>query len=262
MSNPFPPDTPAKSMKLKLISCEVLYREFCHTVARSPHQIDVEFLPKGLHDIGCFGMLQRLQEAVDRVDAAHYDAILLGYGLCNNGIAGLRAPSIPLVVPRAHDCMTIFFGSKERYLSYFQENPGTYFYTTGWLERGEATGELRQLSVQSQSGMDMTYPELVEKYGEENAKYLYDQLYNWTQHYRQMTFIAMGIEPDGRFVRAARERADEHHLEFREIQGSLRLVENLVNGRWDDEDFLTVRPGEKIVVKLDSAIIAAERISE
>lgn len=257
-----PPSSRPTNMTLKLISCEVLYREFCLAVARSPHQIDIEFLPKGLHDIGCVGMLQRVQAAVDRVDPAHYDAILLGYGLCNNGIAGLRAPSIPLVVPRAHDCMTIFFGSKERYLSYFQENPGTYFYTTGWLERGEATGELRQLSVQSQSGMDMTYPELVEKYGEENAKYLYDELYNFTRHYRQMTFITMGVEPDGSFVQAARERAAEHNLEFRIVPGSLRLVENLVNGRWDDEDFLTVRPGEKIVVTLDTAIIAAERTTE
>jgi hypothetical protein len=249
-------------MKLKLISCEVLYRELCHAVAGSPHQIDIEFLPKGLHDIGCAGMLQRLQDAVARVDTTRYEAILLGYGLCNNGIAGLRAPAIPIVAPRAHDCMTLFFGSKERYLSYFQENPGTFFYTSGWLERGEATGELRQLSIQSQSGLDMSYAELVEKYGEENAKFLYEELGNHIKHYRQMTFIAMGVEPDDRFARAARERAAEHHLEFQQISGSMRLVENLVNGRWDKEDFLVVQPGEKIVVNFDENIIAAERIKE
>ena len=38
--------------RLKLIACEVLYREMCDAVARSPHQVDVEFLPKGLHDLG------------------------------------------------------------------------------------------------------------------------------------------------------------------------------------------------------------------
>jgi hypothetical protein len=261
MNTPVSPDG-LTGMKLKLISCEVLYREFCHAVARSPHQIDVEFLPKGLHDIGCVGMLQRLQDAIDRVDTTRYEAILLGYGLCNNGIAGLRAPAIPLVVPRAHDCMTMFFGSKERYLSYFQENPGTYFLTTGWLERGEATGELRQLSIQSQSGMDMTYEQLVEKYGEENAKFLYETLGNQTKHYRQMTFIAMGIEPNDSFAQAARERAAEHSLQFQQVQGSLRLVENLVTGRWDEEDFLVLRPGEKIVVNMDTSIIAAERTGE
>ncbi len=39
-------------MRLKLISCEIFYREMCAVVARSPNTVDVEFLPKGLHDIG------------------------------------------------------------------------------------------------------------------------------------------------------------------------------------------------------------------
>ena len=87
-------------MRLKLISCEIFYREMCAAVARSPNQVDVEFLQKGLHDIGQAGMLARLQEAVDRVDGSRYDMILLGYGLCNNGIAGLVARSGPIVIPR------------------------------------------------------------------------------------------------------------------------------------------------------------------
>src|SRR5271169_4196374 len=117
-------------MRLKLISCEVFTRELCDTAARSVHQVDLAFLPKGLHDIGCAGMLSRLQAAVDAVEAPQYDAILLGYGLCNNGIAGLTARTLPIVVPRAHDCMTLFFGSRDRYEDYFRKNPGTYFLTT------------------------------------------------------------------------------------------------------------------------------------
>jgi len=56
-------------VRLKLISCEVLYRELCAAVARSPHQVDIEFLPKGLHDLGGESMRARLQEAADGVDA-------------------------------------------------------------------------------------------------------------------------------------------------------------------------------------------------
>ncbi len=52
---------PARSMRLKLIACEILYREFCWAVARSLHRVDVEFLPKGLHDIGQAGMHARLK---------------------------------------------------------------------------------------------------------------------------------------------------------------------------------------------------------
>ena len=58
------------NVRLKLISCEIFYREMCAAVARSPHQVDIEFLPKGLHDIGSAKMSARLQEAVDAVDAA------------------------------------------------------------------------------------------------------------------------------------------------------------------------------------------------
>ena len=69
-------------MRLKLISCEIFYREMCAAVARSPHRVDLEFLPKGLHDIGSAKMSARLQEAVDTVDAERYQAVLLGYALC------------------------------------------------------------------------------------------------------------------------------------------------------------------------------------
>jgi hypothetical protein len=245
-------------MRLTLISCEVFTRELCETAARSPHQVDLVFLPKGLHDIGCSGMRERLQAAVDRVDESLCDMILLGYGLCNNGIAGLAARGLPLVVPRAHDCMTLFFGSRERYEEHFRQNPGTYFLTTGWIERGEATGDLRQLSIQHANGMDLTYKELVEKYGEDNAQFLYDQLCDQTKHYRRLTFITMGLEPDGSFLAEAQKRAAEKGLEFTTEQGNLRLIHALVSGPWSDEEFLTVHPGERIVTDFDGALIRAE----
>ena len=105
-------------MRLKLISCEILYREICAAVARSVHQVDVEFLPKGFHDIGGAGMCERLQAALDKVDESLYDAVMFGYALCGNGLAGLTARSIPVVIPRGHDCITLFLGSRERYLEY------------------------------------------------------------------------------------------------------------------------------------------------
>ena len=46
-------------MRLKLVACEIMYRELCAAVARSVNLVDVEFLPKGLHDIGQAGMSSR-----------------------------------------------------------------------------------------------------------------------------------------------------------------------------------------------------------
>jgi len=249
-------------VKLKLVACEVLYRELCALIARSPHQVDFAYLPKGLHDIGASGMATRLQAAVDQADAPGYDAVLMGYALCNNGIVGLQARSLPLVIPRGHDCMTLFLGSRQRYQQYFTDNPGTYFLTSGWIERGEATGELRQLSIASMNGMDMTFEQLVAKYGEENARYLYEELCDTTRNYRQITYIAMGVEPDNRFEIQAVGRAQEHGWQFDRVQGSLSLLERLVNGDWNSDDFLVVPPGHQVVVTYDDTIIAAAPVQK
>lgn len=248
-------------MLLKLISCEIFYREVCTAVARSPHTIDMEFLPKGLHDIGSVLMLERLQAVLDRVDGSRYQAVLFGYGLCNNGIAGLTARAIPLVVPRAHDCIALFFGSKERYMEYFNSHPGVFFKTTGWIERGVDSGELSQISIQRRTGMDQSYQALVERYGEDNAKYLWSELCDMSKNYRQLTFIEMGIEPDGSFERRTQEEAAARGWVYEKVKGDLSLLQRLVDGQWDEREFLVVRPGERVTARYDDNIIATERIA-
>jgi Protein of unknown function (DUF1638) len=245
-------------VRLKLLSCEIFYREFCAAMARSPNTVDVDFLTKGLHDIGSEGMLERLQSAVDRVEPL-YDAILMGYGLCNNGLAGLSARGVRLVVPRAHDCITLFLGSKERYLEYFENNPGVFYETTGWLERGDNNGSLSQLALGKKLGLDLNYEELVARYGEDNAKYLRDELGNLIKHYRQISFIEMGVEPDASFERQAREKAQARGWNFKTVKGDLGLIQRLVDGVWDDREFLIVPPGWKIAADYDSGIISARR---
>lgn len=246
-------------MRLKLISCEILLREMCATIARSPHQIDVEFMPKGLHDIAGEGMRDRLQEVLDRVEEPLYDAILFGYALCGMGLAGLTARSKPLVVPRGHDCVTLFLGSRERYQDYFDSNPGVYFKTTGWIERGR---DLSQVGGEAYRKMGFTqdYDELVAKYGEENARYLWETLGSYTQNYGKLTFIEMGVEPSGSFEEQTREEAEQRGMKFEKLSGDLGLIERLVNGEWASDDFLVVEAGQRIVATHDERIIRAEDV--
>jgi hypothetical protein len=245
-------------MRYKLISCDVLYREMCAVVAQSPHQIDMQFLPKGLHDLGCKGMQSRLQTAIDQTESGQYQAILLGYGLCNNGIYNLRSVHTPIVIPRAHDCMTLFFGSRQRYLEYFQNNPGTYFQTSGWLERSELTGELKQLSIGHLTGMDQSYDELVKKYGEDNAQYLWETLCDTLHNYRQVTYIAMGLGPEKQFEDQSRQQATDRGWIFEKVLGDLGLIRRLVAGDWDEKDFLIVPPGHRVTTQHNDQIIATE----
>jgi len=235
-----------------------MFRELCRLMAEAEHRVDVEFLPKGLHDLGAAPMRERLQQAIDAVDQSEYDAILLGYALCGMGIAGLVARQIPLVVPRGHDCITFFLGSRARYADYFTNHSGVYFRTTGWIERAQNMDQIQQFSIQSKNGIGQSYAELVEKYGEENAKFLWEQIGDYVRNYRQLTFIEMGVEKDNRYEEQTRAEAAQRGWEFEKVQGDMGLLRRFINAEWDSEDFLVVKPGERIVARYDDTILATE----
>lgn len=244
-------------MRLLLIGCEVILRELCDAIARSPHVVDTRFLSKGLHDLGAKAMRASLQEAIDAAEAAPtpYDAIALGYGLCGNGLAGLQARSVPLVLPRAHDCITLLMGNRERFEAYFRDHPGVYYRSIGWVERGSDLVPLARL----QTGAGASLDDLVERYGEDNGLYLFEELTRYQQAYRQLTYIQTGLEPDSRFEDQARAEAQGRGWQFETISGDLDLFHRLLAGDWDQRDYLVVPPGQQIHACHDDRIVSAGR---
>ena len=165
-------------------------------------------------------MKKQLAEYLATVDEDLYDALLLGYALCSGGIAGLSTKKIPLVVPRAHDCITLFLGSRERYQEYFFANGGTYFMTTGWFEHDSALT----------AGAEMM------------------------PFYNKLAFIETGIETDNTLEQRAKKGADKLNWEFEKITGDLSLLRRLINGDWNG-DFLIVPPGKQIRESYDDNVI-------
>jgi len=248
-------------MRLKLISCRVFFREMQAAVERSPHEIDVSFLPQGLHDIGCAGMFQRVNAMLERVDESRHDAVVFGYGLCGNGLAGLTAQTIPIVLPRAHDCITLFMGARERYRRAFDANPGVYYKTSGWIENRHGRGPLSQLSIARKHGLELTREEYIARYGEQNGEYLYNTLGNAAPRYGQYTYIEMGVEPDDRFAEQTRTEARRRGWRFEKIAGDMSLIEKLLGGEWNDEEFLVVPPGHSVAPSHDENILRAEPVA-
>lgn len=243
-------------MRFRLIACEVLFRELCDAIARSPHQIDPQFLPKGLHDFGGATMCRELQKCVDEASEADCDAVLMGYALCGNGLHGLTARSVPLVVPRAHDCIGLLMGSRHAFEKYFADHPGAYYRSTGWLERGQGLDQ----AIRIRTGVSVPLEEWIAKYGDENGRYLFEEMNRYRTAYTRLTYIQTGLEADGRFEEQARAEADSRGWQFEKVAGSLQLFRQLVNGDWNEDDFLVTPPRHRIAARYDGSILVAEAL--
>ena len=137
--------------RYQLIVCKVLQREAYYCAARSKNVIDIVLIQQGLHDEPDKLHTQLVESLKTTADIAgkKYDAQLLGYGLCSNGIVGLSC-EIPIVAPRGHDCMTLLLGSKEKYRDYFDTHKGIYWYSSGWIENALMPGKERVEKLMSE----------------------------------------------------------------------------------------------------------------
>lgn len=245
--------------KLKFIGCQIIRREAYHLAARSANYVEVEVLPKGLHDLDTAEMVATVQRTIDGVDSDEgFEAILLGYARCNDGLVGIVARDIPLVIPRAHDCITLFFGSRGAYKEHFDAFPGTYYMTTGWSEVGgeDEFGQPASVGggVMAQLGLNESYQEMVEKYGKDNADFIRETLGDWKKNYSKMLYLEMGVCDEGPYIEHARQLAEERDWQFELRPGDWTILEKLFSGHWDD-DFLVVEPGRRIVARNDERIL-------
>jgi hypothetical protein len=242
-------------MRLRIVGCEVLARPLYLAAARSPHIVDLTLLRQGLHDRPG-GLRERLQAELDWTEAATYDAIGLAYGLCGGAIAGLVARAAPVVLPRAHDCITLFLGSRERYAAEFIGHPGTYWYAQDFMERGDGRSTVG-MGAQSDEARQRTYEEYVERYGRDNADYLMEALGEWRSHYDRAVFVDLGVGDGSAVETRARTEAVEQGWGYDRLPGDMVLVKRLVDGDWAD-DFLVLQPGERSVQAWDEGVVRAE----
>jgi len=254
-------------MFFHVIACEIAFRELCHAASQSQNLVDFDFLTQGYHDIPGAGRAE-IQKRIDAVPAGRYDAILLGYGLCSSILPGLTTAHTPLVIPRAHDCITFFLGSKERYRKCFDARPGTYYYTSGWLEcttrrRGTgATWDGASLPAGTKDSIKATYyEEWVKKYGESQADYLLTEMNRWADSYTHGTLIHFDLVQHLKLNEQVRQICAERGWQYDEIPGDLRLLHQLLAGEWPESDFLIVSPGQTVIATNDEQIIGVASAS-
>jgi hypothetical protein len=155
----------------------------------------------------------------------------------------------------------MFLGSKERYIHEFTEHPGTYYNSSGWVERKDGVTQQGHIRMLKEEERQQRYKDYVKRYGEDNAKYLIEVETEWLSQYRRAGFINVNNLGDVEAYREfARRMADTHGWEYSEIQGNASLIRRFLDGYWDDADFLIVKPGQRIEDVHDPSIIRAEEV--
>lgn len=187
-------------------------------------------------------MTESLQRTIDDIDES--SLVVLGYGLCGNGLDGIHSGEHVLLVPRANDCITLLLGSRQAYAREFGAVPGTYYLSKGWLQSGS-----HPLSE---------YREYEQKYGSEEADWILDQQY---QNYERLALVAHSPAELAAHRPAAQEVARfcrRWGMRYEEILGSDDYVRRLVDAAHEvrrdgtaaaqqiGRDFLIIPPSAEI----------------
>jgi hypothetical protein len=208
-----------------IIACHVLEPEI-EKLRPYEKGIEVRYVEQGLHETPD-KMPGIIQEEIDRTEG-YTSKIVLGYGLCSNGIVGIKAPKQGLIVPKVHDCIALFLGSHEMYKTVFHNHPGTFYLTSGWIaENADPLGWMEE--------------KYVPRYGREMAEWaLKEELKNYTH----IALINMKIGNLAPLRERALENARFLELKYEEIDGSLELLKKIVFGPYEERDFFFFQPGE------------------
>ncbi|MBM4277469.1 MAG: DUF1638 domain-containing protein [Deltaproteobacteria bacterium] len=119
-------------------------------------------------------------------------------------------------------------GSTEAYRVQSSENPGTYYLTPGWIEKGQPP--LSKFRSYAQS------------YDEETAKWV---LHEEMKHYIRIALIDTGVYPMELYRSVAKENAEFLGVVFEELQGSPQLFRELICGP-RERNFLILERGQSV----------------
>ncbi len=192
--------------------------------------IEVVFLEQGLHRFPD-RMPAVIQEKLDALsEYQHIEQIILGYGLCSNGVVGLKARRQGLIVPKVHDCITFFLGSKDKYDKVFHSYPGTYYLTKSWID------EQKDL-------LGLMQNEYTQRVGRKDAEWAIKEE---TKNYTHIAYIQTIQQNAEKYRTRAKENAEYFKKQYIEFKGKFDFLNKMVHGPYDNKNFIVLNPGEEV----------------
>ena len=226
--------------RVHVIACGVLEIDIRNTAERLGIGIKLELQEGGLHE-NPGELRRRLQAGIDAASAAgQCDRIAVGYGVCGRGTVGIHARGVPLVIPKAHDCIALFLGSDSAYRQEFSRFPGTFYISAGWFEGKVQPKSTRKKDDDKQENVD--FQRLVDKYGEENARAIVDFLNSWRRNYQRAAFIDTGAAHARKYASYAKAMAEEFGWRYEALPGNPSLLEKILTAESTTQEVLVVPP--------------------
>jgi hypothetical protein len=249
MTNPEKKASGLRRPRVALLACRVFEQEIALHGAGAAHIVETRFFEAGLHDRPD-QLLSHLQAKLAAMEErGDIEAVVLAYGLCGRGTAGLKPLRHRLVIPRAHDCITLFMGSKEVYAGHQRRCPSCYYYTPGWNRERRVPGPDRLEALKSELGR---------KFDPEEVEFLIEsERAQWSQH-DTATYLDLGTGDAETEADYARRCAQWLGWKFEHLRGDPALLRDLLWGNWDDERFQIVEPGMQLGHAPDERILRAE----
>ena len=211
-------------MNIKVIACEVMQAEI-EKLMPIPER-DFEFVSMDFHLYP-----QKLKVELQRlIDASqNYQKIILAFGLCGGAANGLISKTSELIIPRVHDCISIFMCSDICRACDFQSEIGTFYLSNGWM--------ITEKSILAD------YRRIYDRLGEKKAKRMLEKMYDG---YKKVLFIETSAEPKDEVIEQSREIAKLFEAEYVTVKGESGFIEKIITGPWDEDNFITLLPRQEI----------------
>lgn len=234
-----------------LLACDVFEEELNELIGEPPPWKALATLEMGLHDRPD-ELRQEVQKKIFELEeTSEITHIVLAYALCGNGLAGVHAGRLPLVITRAHDCISILLGDVKKHMAMNREQPGKYFYSPGWIRRYRVPGPDRDTHLKE--FYTERYPD-----DEEMVEDLIEMDKESFAHNNCAAYV--DFTDNEKAEAYCRNCASYLGWKFEKHTGDPKLFLDLLRGNWDEERFLVVPPGHRIVLNYEDSIFNTEPV--
>lgn len=227
-----------------ILACKVFEEEL---LSMGVDHDSATWLEMGLHDQPD-NLRREIESAIKSAEAnPRVDRILLAYGLCGNGLIGVRAGRVPLVLPHSHDCISILLGGIRRHEDLLKNSPGIYFYSPGWIRERRVPGPDREAFIRKR--YEERYPDdpdMVDDLVEADSETF--------SHHQCAAYVDMTGNQEAEEY--CKQCAKSLGWEFRRLESDPSMLHDLVHGPHDPERFLQVPPGHRIALDASSTLVA------